>query len=80
MESRTIKGIGKDKWILFKTLASKKNLALGRLFETMVEDYAKRSDFVWKKVLSGERILSDKEAMELEKAVKEVRKERGFRI
>ncbi len=80
MESKTIKGISKERWILFKTLATKKNLTLGRLFEIMVEEYAKRADFVWRKILSGEKIISDREAKELEKITRKVRKEAGFRI
>ena len=80
MEIRSIKGVGKEKWIEFKSLAAKKNVSLGNLFEIMLEDYNKRADFLWNKILKGEKILSDKEADELEEIVNETRKERGFRV
>ena len=34
----------------------------------------------WNTVLSGEKILSDREANEIEKPIIKLRKERGFRI
>lgn len=80
MESKTIKGIRKEKWIEFKSLAAKKNVSLGELFAIMLNEYRKRADFAWGEILKGEKILSDKEANDLEKAVVEVRKEREFRI
>ena len=80
MEIKSIKGVGEEKWIEFKSLAAKKNVSLGELFGIMLADYSKRSELVWDRVLSGEKILSDNEALEMEKTVKELRKDKGFRI
>lgn len=80
MEIKTIKGISAEKWIEFKTLAAKKNVHLGKLFEIMIENYADRGDLFWEEVLGREKILSDSEAEELLKKVKKLRKDRGFRI
>lgn len=80
MEVKSIKGIGKEKWMEFKSLAAKRDVSLGNLFESMVEDYDKRSDLVWEEILKGEKILSDDEAREIGESVKKIRKERGFRI
>ncbi len=80
MEVKTIKGIGKEKWIEFKALAARKDVSLGNLFGIMLDDYLKRSDYVWGEVLKGEKILSDEEAKKLKNVVVEIRKERGFRI
>jgi len=46
----------------------------------MVKKYSKKSNDFWKKILSGKRILSDKEAEDMLKIVSEIRKEYGFRI
>lgn len=80
MEIRSLKGVKEEKWMEFKSLAAKKNVSLGELFAIMLEDYRRRSDFVWDRVLSGERILSESEAVKLEKTIEELRKDRGFRI
>lgn len=79
MEVKTIKGISAEKWIEFKTLAAKKNVPMGRLFETMVENYSKTEDPAWEAILKGEKILSDEEADEMHDLVKKMRKEKGFR-
>ncbi len=80
MEVKTIKGINKEKWMEFKALAARKNVALGALFEIMLENYEKNSDLFWNDILKGEKIISDKEADELNASVKKLRKDRGFRI
>lgn len=79
MAVKTVKGIKEKEWRTFKALAAEKNLTMGTLFEMMVEDYSKHADSLWEKILCGKRILSEKEAKELEKAVKSMRKEHGFR-
>lgn len=77
---RTIKGVENDKWIKLKMLAAKKNIALGKLIEIMIEDYSRRADVVWNKVLSGDKIINDSEARGLANEIASLRKERGFRI
>ena len=80
MEVKTIKGISLERWIEFKTLAAKKNVPMGTLFEIMLESYEKSSDLFWKEILKGEKLISDKEAGELNDSVRKLRKDRGFRI
>lgn len=80
MDIKTIKGINAERWMEFKALAAKKNVPLGVLFEIMLINYSKTSDSFWNKVLSGDKIISDKEANELSESTKKLRKERGFRI
>lgn len=80
MEIRSIKGISREKWIDFKSLAARKNVAMGELFEIMLNDYYKRSNLLWGEILNGKKILSEEEAEELIREVKSIRKERGFRI
>ncbi len=80
MEVRTIKGIGREKWRKFKELAFRKEVSMGKMFEILIEDFSKKRNDVWDEILDGEKILSDKEAKDLEKEVKKLRKEKGFRI
>ena len=46
---------------------------LEALLENMSDDF-------WEEILSGERRISDEEAKEMLKVVRELRKEEGFRI
>ncbi len=80
VEVKTIKDIDENTWNTFKELAAKNNVRLGSFFKTMVKEYEKNTESPWKAILSQKRILRSKDALELEKAVKEVRKEHGFRI
>ena len=75
-----MKGVRRDKWLKFKELATKKGITMGNLFENMIEVYSKRSDEFWDEILSGEKRISDKEAKEMHKIVRGLRKEKGFRI
>lgn len=49
------------------------------LFETMLNEYKKRSEEIWKILLSGKKILSDKEAEDMKRIIEKSRKEYGFR-
>lgn len=77
---RTIKGIENDKWIKLKMLAARRNIALGKLIENMIEDYSNKTDEIWDRILSGKRIISDREADERIRETAKLRKEKGFRI
>ena len=76
---KTIKGVDRETWLLFKEIAAKKGMKMGDLFESMVKEQSKRSGEFWNEVLSGEKRISDKEAEDMLKIVKKLRKERGFR-
>ena len=80
MEIRTMKGVRRDKWLKFKEIAAKKGIRMGDLFENMIDVYSEKSDEFWDEILSGKKRLSNKEAKEMHKIVKELRKDRGFRI
>jgi len=76
---KTIKGVNEESWAEFKSLAVRNRTNMGKLFERMLEEYKKKSEENWKIILSGKKILSDKEADDMLKIVKESRKEYGFR-
>lgn len=77
--TRTIKGVSYEKWTKLKNLATKEGVSMGNMLENMIDEYSKNADNMWKKILSGEKIISDSDARELLSFVKEFRKERGFR-
>ncbi len=37
-------------------------------------------NYCWEKIINGEKILSTSEALEIEKIIKELRGEKGFRL
>jgi len=76
---KTIKGINEDAWSSFKSIAAKNNMKMGKLFEEMLDRYKQDSKRFWDEILNGEKILSDKEAEDIEKSIKKLRKEKGFR-
>jgi len=80
MEIKSIKGIDDRTWFEFKALAAKKRLPMGKMLSVIVEEYKKNSDKFWDEILNGEKILSDREARDMNNILKKVRKERGFRI
>tara|TARA_Y100000034_G_C6529719_1_gene228212 strand:+ start:223 stop:465 length:243 start_codon:yes stop_codon:yes gene_type:complete len=80
MTLKTIKGINENSWAEFKSLAAKNKIKMGLLFERMLEDYKKKSEESWNLILSGKKILSDKEAENMKKTIEESRREYGFRI
>lgn len=79
MTTRTIKDVDERTWRKIRILSAEHNIRMGKLIEKMTDEYEKSSKSFWKAVLNGEKILSDKEAMEMKKAAAEFRKERGFR-
>ncbi len=76
---KTLKGVNEESWAEFKSLAVKNRTNMGKLFERMLEEYKRKSEENWSIILSGKKILSDKEAEDMLKIVKESRKEYGFR-
>ena len=78
-EVKTIKGVDTETWTDFKTLAAKKRVTMGKLLALMIMEYKKNSDDFWDSILKGEKILSDKEAEDMHKITRKLRKEWGFR-
>lgn len=78
-EVKTIKDVSEETWAEFKGLAARSGAKLGVFFRTLVDDYEKQTSSFWKDLLEGEKVLSEKEAVEMEKAIIAIRKEYGFR-
>ncbi|MBI2106345.1 hypothetical protein HYT56_05935 [Candidatus Woesearchaeota archaeon] len=79
MTLKTIKGINEESWAEFKSIAAKNKTKMGALFEKMLEEYKKKSEESWKKILNGKKMLTDKEADDILKIIEKTRKEYGFR-
>lgn len=79
MPIKTIKDVDEDTWRKLKILSAEENMRVGKLLRNITENYIKNRTDVWAKILDGRKILSDKEADEIEKVVKKSRKESGFR-
>jgi len=79
MEVKTIKGINEETWTKLKVIAAKNRLTMGKLINSMIEQYEKNSEEIWNKILKSGKILSDKEAEDMQTTLKESRKNRGFR-
>lgn len=79
MNVKTIKGIDEETWMKFKVLAAKKRLTMGKLLGDMIGSYDKYADETWHKILNSGKILSDREAEDLEKDVNKIRKAKWFK-
>ena len=79
MENKCIKNVDEDTWKDFKTLALKNNMKMSILLKIMVNEFEKNSKDLWKEILSRKKSLTNEEANDIEKIVKNMRKERGFR-
>ncbi|MBS3051078.1 MAG: hypothetical protein J4400_02930 [Candidatus Aenigmarchaeota archaeon] len=79
MTTRTIKDVDDETWRKLKMLSAGHDATMGKILKKITNDYEERSRNFWDKILNGEKILSDKEADEMESFVKKLRKEKGFR-
>ena len=79
METKCIKDVDEETWREFKTLAVKNNLKMAVLLKIMIKEFEKNNRKFWDEILYGEKLMTDKEAEEMIKITKEIRKERGFR-
>ena len=79
MEVKTIKGISEEKWIKLKILSAKNKMPMGKLVENMIDAYEDHLEETWNKILYSGKILSDKEAEEIHKITKKIRKESWVR-
>ncbi len=79
MALKTIKNVEDAVWYKFKTLAVKNRLGMGELLGKMISTYEKETTKFWKEVFEGEKLLTEKEAQEMQAHVKDLRKMRGFR-
>lgn len=79
METKCIKNIEEETWKEFKTLAIKYNLNMGELLKRMIIKFNNNDKDLWNNILNRKKILSEKEAEDIEKITRKIRKERGFR-
>ena len=79
-EVKTIKGVDDETWSEFKSLAAKEKVNLGVFLKNILKEYEKSRAPFWKRIFEGEKILSEKEADDIENLIKTKRKESGFRI
>jgi len=77
---KTIKDIDEETWSEFKSMAAKNKLRLGSFFKIVLKEYKKTEEVFWKGILDGEKILSEKESEDIENIIKNIRKDKGFRI
>ena len=80
MTIKTIRNVDDETWYRFKNLAVKHRVEMGELLEKMIIEYENESKEFWEDILSGDRILNDKEADEIIKHTSKLRREKGFRI
>ncbi|MEM2760969.1 MAG: hypothetical protein QXU32_13170 [Nitrososphaerales archaeon] len=79
MGTKTIKDVDEKTWEILKEMAKKKKVKMGTLLRYMVNRYKRLESVELKQFVLKEPIISTEEAEELEKAVKVIRKEYGFR-
>jgi hypothetical protein len=79
MDVKTIKDVEPSTWAEFKSIAARSGMTMGKLFTRMLRTYEEESRERWKKILAGEKILSDEEADAVMEVANRVRHERGFR-
>ena len=79
MGTKTIKNVDKRTWEILKQLAKRKRVKMGTLLRYMASEYRKIESIDLNQYLPDRPIISVNEAEELEKIVKEIRKESGFR-
>lgn len=78
-EVKTIKNVDERTWGEFKHLAGRNKVKLGTFFKSLVHNHERRNKTFWDTILNCEKILSDKEAEEMEEVTTKIRKEYGFR-
>ncbi len=79
MGVKTIKGVDETAWAEFRSLAAKNRMRSGDFFNKLVDSYKADEEEAWGKILGSKKILSDEEADDIQKIVRELRKEKGFR-
>lgn len=79
MENKCLKGVDEETWRDFKALAIKNNIKMSILLKIMVSEFNRNNRKFWEEILYGEKLMSDKNAEEMLKITKNIRKEKCFR-
>jgi hypothetical protein len=77
--TKTIKDVDEKTWEILREMAKKKKVKMGTLLRYMANRYKRLESLDLKQFVLKEPIISAEEAEELEKTVKVIRKEYGFR-
>lgn len=79
MPTKTIKDVDEKTWRKLRMLSAEEDMKMGELLKSITETYVKSKESVWAEILKRRKILSENEANDMEKIVKKIREERGFR-
>jgi len=79
MEIKCIKDVDEETWRNFRALAIKNKIKMSILLKIMIDEFEKNNKKFWEEILYGEKLMSDKDAEEMSKITKKMRKERIFR-
>ena len=76
---KTIKDVDENAWLEFKSMAARNKMKMGKLFESMVDEYKRKTREFWEDILKGPAVISEEEARAMEETISRTRKEYGFR-
>jgi len=79
-EVKNIKGLDDETWADFKSLAAKNKMKAADMFRAMVKTYGQKTTGAWDRIFKHKPIFTDKEYEEIERRIKSIRKEHGWRI
>ena len=79
MVTKTIKDVDERTWKKLKGISADFNMPIGRVLDKMVDEYANSGKEFWKGIFEHKSVLSEKDEKEMLAAVRELRKECGFR-
>lgn len=75
-----IKNINDDDWWAFKSESAKHGMKMGEFFSKIVDEHQEMcSKFTMKDLLAGKKTLTNEDAGNIRKAMKELRKDFKFR-
>ncbi len=80
MGTKTMKGVEEETWAEFRSLAARNRMKTGKFFEKLIKSYKQNTNDFWNEILTGEKILSELEAKDMQIITKNMRKERGWRV
>jgi hypothetical protein len=78
-EAKNIKGVDEETWADLKSLAAQNRMKVGEMLREIVKDYKSHSKSFWDDLRAHKAICTPKEYEEIEKRMREFRKEYGWR-
>ncbi len=80
MAVKTVRNIKEETWQEIKTEAAKRGMNMNEYFDHMLESSKKYEELIWDHILNHPKNISDKEAANMKRYVKQLRTEKWFRI